>query len=314
MFQNNFSTFIGIDVAKDKIDFFFFPSGKYTSCPNNKSQIKKLLKGIDSKKTLAIIENTGGYENVCLDTLLMLKINTHRTDNRKVKAFIRSFGIYAKTDKIDAKALALYGNERHLTLTLYQKPSADQEKLRATASYLAEIKRLRAAEKNKLKNPNCDSVKNSIKHMITLFDKVVLSLETDLEQIALRIPNMNKNIELLTEFKGIGRTSAIQLIAHLPELGSLSRREIAALAGLAPYAKDSGKKQGLRRVYGGREIVRRTLFMAALSATKCNPEIKEFYERLKSSGKKPMVALTASMRKMITILNAIIRDQKLILT
>jgi transposase len=149
---------------------------------------------------------------------------------------------------------------------------------------------------------------------IKSYDKIIARLDEKMLLLVSSAPHLQQKLLLLEQFKGVGRVTALQILAHMPELGSLSRREVAALAGVAPYARDSGKMRGIRRIYGGREIVRNSLFMVAMSAAKSNLKIKAYYKKLKAKGKKSMVALTACMRKIITILNAIIRDNKIILT
>jgi transposase len=263
----------------------------------------------------AICEPTGGYEAALLDSLVGANIPTHRADARKVKAFIRSLGIHGKTDNIDAKALADYAKERHKGLSLWSAPNAILQELQALVARRQELTALRTAEKNRLQAPMTNRksgkyIKSSCKRMIALLTKEIKKIQEAITNIISNDERLQDIQNILTSVKGVGSVIAFSLIASLPELGTLSRRQVASLAGLAPHPRQSGKMQGYRRVSGGRREVKRVLFMAAMVASRTNPKMIVFYKRLIKNGKKPIVALTALMRKIITILNAKIRDYR----
>lgn len=302
-----FIRFLGIDVAKNKIDIYDSHSDTVSTISNNKSAIKKFFEGIPSDGVLCIMENTGGYELTVLRELMNAGFAIHKTDNFKVKAYMRSLGLKAKTDAIDAKALAQYGKERQADLKLSEDVDPTDGELRQLVKYLEELKRIRAAEKNKIKSGGFGSIQGIIANTIARLDELIKRLEEEIRKKSKKNRNL---LNALTDYKGISWTTAVNLIAYLPELGQISGKEIASLAGLAPFAKDSGMYHGYRSTRGGRPIVKKTLFMAALTATRFNPEISKFYQRLRKAGKKPMVAIVASMRKMLLQLNAITRNIK----
>ncbi|GHU11428.1 IS110 family transposase [Alphaproteobacteria bacterium] len=261
-----------------------------------------------------VLENTGGYERKCIDALIGLNFTIHRTDNRKAKYFMNSLKCDAKTDMIDAKKLSKYGQERHKELPVYQKPSETQEKIRELSLYLENIKVQRAGHKNRQKSPGCEMIKSFIDETIATLDTLIKSVEKKIDELCKELKDQEDKIKLLCKVKGVGRVSATKLLAHMPELGTFDRREVAALAGVAPCAKDSGKKQGHRRVMGGRQIIKKPLFLIALTFSRKSAKgpMKDYYRSLLNRGKEKMVAITACMRKIIVQLNAILRDGKII--
>jgi transposase len=314
MIPQQFSNFIGIDVSKDKIDVFSSLDSKLFQLENTKKSISKVFKKFDSSSSYVVLENTGGYEKKCVDTLIGLNFTVHRTDNRKAKHFMDSIKYGAKTDGIDAKKLSQYGQERHPELPVYTKPSENQEKIRELSMYLEEVKVYRAGQKNRLQSPGCEMITPFIAKAIEDLNLLVDSVENQINELLEKEQALEEKIKLLCEYPGVGRISAIRLLAHMPELGTLNRREVAALAGLAPFAKDSGKKQGHRRIRGGRQIIRKTLYMIAFSFCRKSAKgpLGDYYASLLKREKKKMVAITALMRKIIVQLNAILRDGKII--
>lgn len=306
-----YNDFIGIDVSKDTIDIYSTASSAHFTADNNSKSIQRVISRMktDYSKTLVILENTGGYENVCICLLLEKNIAFHRTNNNKVKGYMRSLGQKVKTDKIDAMLLAKYGMERSRTLKLYQKPRKECEQIREFTVYLDELKRTRASHKNRLKSPNCSNIKPHVIAIIQMLDQSIDKLTNELKSIITADNEFKKKVELMSEYVGVGQQSAIQILACLPEIGVAGRREIAALSGLAPIVQNSGKKRRHNSISaGGRGIVRRTVFMVAMSAIVHNKNISQHYQKLISDGKQKMVALVACMRKIITQLNAIVRD------
>ena len=302
--KNN--TFIGIDVSKYKLDIFNSKTGEFIEIDNTKAAIRKYIRALELSEDLyVIIDLTGGYEALCVNEFYVKGYNIIRAEGRKVKAFARALGISAKTDKIDANILAQYGEKCFNTLRLYQPYNNQIKKL---VMRLSDIKQLLQQEKNRLKAPdNMQIVTRSIKQLINIYEKEIAKLENEIEIIIENDEELRKKYKLLLEQKGIGKKVAYILLGLLPELGYLNRREIAALAGVAPFARDSGTINGYRRTGTGRIDVKKALFIAALVAIKYDEKMNLFYTNLTSRGKKKMVAVTATMRKIIITINAKIK-------
>ena len=300
--QSVYDYFIGFDVSKDSITAHNSQTGITEDIGNDPASLRRYVKHLN-EHCLNICEPTGGYEAALLNTLAARRVPTHRADARKVKAFIRSLGIHGKTDAIDARALAEYGRERQTRLSLWSAPDAMRQELIAVQT--AERHRSKAPVTHRKAgrhvNASCQRVLKAVAKEIEKVEEAIAAIMEADE----RLRTMEK---ILQSVKGVGPAIASTLIACMPELGKLSRRQVASLAGLAPHPRQSGKMNGYRRVSGGRKEVKRALFMAALVASRHNPDMKAFYQRLLENGKKPIVALTALMRKMLTILNAKIRD------
>lgn len=303
-----YTNFIGIDVSKNKINVFFDATKKHIELPNKKANVKKAFAGINNKDSFVVLENTGGYENACVDVLYDLGFDIHKTNNQYAKYFIRSLGKKAKTDRLDAEMLAEYGRTTHNKMRKYQKPSRSEKEMRELALYLDSLKIKRASEKNKLEHAENQKLIQTIKNLISYFDNIIQNLEEEIALYCQDIPELQKKIELLTQYKGIGKTTAVQLLSVLPELGTRSRKEIAALAGVSPYTKESGMRKGYSTTKGsGRYGAKKALFMAALSAIRFNQNISKFYNKLLKRGKRKMVAMVACMRKMVIHLNTILK-------
>lgn len=304
MYQN----FIGIDIGKKNFFASLHGSKEVDVFNNTAPGFKKFLKKYKTYLTngLVVLETTGGYEQALLSVLYDEKIASHRANTRKVKSFIRSYGQLGKSDKIDAKALARYGQERHASLDLY-KPNP-RKKLMKLAARRADLKHMLVQEKNRLKAPDQGDIKRSYKMMIQVINTELGHIEQQINDICDQDEQLSAEKKVLITVAGIGDVVAMQLLATLPELGRLDRRKIASLAGLAPHPNESGEKTGYRRVRGGRSTVKPILFMAAMAASRSQSRLGAFYNRLVSNGKKKMVALTALMRKILVIANARIRE------
>lgn len=303
----NFKTFIGIDVSKDKLDIFNSEDGSFTEVKNTKTAIRQYIRSLEfTKETLVVIDLTGGYEALCVDEFYAAGYNLVRAEGRKVKAFARAMNILAKTDKIDACLLADYGRKFADRLVLYTPVRRDIQKL---VRRLGDLKDVRQREKNHFQAPDSDKFfKDGIMRMICFLDSEIKQLEEKLEKIIVQDAELQKKYALLLSQKGIGKTAAFILLALLPELGNANRRQIAALAGVAPIARDSGTLSGYRFTRNGRSEVKKALFMCALAAVRYDPKMKAFYEHLLAKAKKKMVALTAVMRKLVIILNAKLKN------
>lgn len=292
------------------MDIFSTEKSFHITVRNSKKQIREALYHFDREHTLVVLENTGGYENVCVDTLQKIGYKIHRANNNKVKHFIKYQGIKAKTDKVDAKALANYGKFTADKLKITQDVPEVQRKVKQTSFFIDNLKKVRGSFKNRLKSPNCQEVKDSIKKILDFLDEEIGELEDSADDMIKHDKKMSDKCELLTQYSGVGKTTARDLIAFLPELGTANTKGIASLAGLAPHPRESGQIKGHRSTKGhGRPILRRIMFMAALSAVRYNKNLSKFYNKKTQEGSPKMVALTACMRKMLVQLNAISKKE-----
>jgi transposase len=301
-----YSNFIGIDIGK--LDFVVAVHGSKSvkSYENSSSGIGQFLTEYKDSllNSLCILEPTGGYEIGLLFALCNQRISTHRAHTRKVKSFIRSFGNEAKTDKLDALVLARYGFDRHKSLDLFTQPSEESSQLYELVQRRHDLKQMLVAEKNRFESPRTARIKNSISGVISVLQDEIREIAEEINRLIANDDVLKKKKKLLKTVPGIGDIVANEILVLLPEIGQLTRREIASLVGLAPISKDSGKLRGYRRTGHGRKGIKPILFMAAMAARNSNSSLKVFYEGLISRGKCKMVALTALMRKIIIIANA----------
>lgn len=257
---------------------------------------------------LVVCEATGGYEAALLDAVTRAGHAAHRADARRVKAFIRSLGTLAKTDALDAAALARYAQERHDRLARWAPRDEARQLLATLVATRSDIVCARTACTNRLKAPGAAPVAAELRALVQAHEQTIAGLDARITALLDAEPAFARDAATLRTIPGIGATTAAALLALLPELGTLDRRRIASLAGLAPHPRQSGNRDGYRKTRGGRSEVKRVLFMAAMSAVRFDPAIKAFYQRLRDNGKKPIVALTAAMRKLVTIAHAKLRD------
>jgi transposase len=305
-----YNNFIGIDIGK--LTFVVGVHGKKAikEYENNLEGIEDFLKDyrLILPKAFIVLETTGGYEMRLLLTLCENGFLVHRANTRKVKNFILSLGNGAKTDALDGKALALYGYERHKRLECFKPQSKDSLELYELVQRCNDLKGMLVAEKCRLKAPRVDYIKESCELMIESLAKQIEMLTARINQIIENDSVLKQKKAVLKTIPGIGEITANHLLVLLPELGTLNRKQIASLVGLAPIAKDSGLYKGYRATGYGRTGVKPILFMSAMAARNSNSWLKSFYNRLVEAGKKKIVALTALMRKIIVIANARIRD------
>lgn len=300
---------IGIDVGKDTLAVYINDQDKALTIANKASAIAPLLREY-SQATL-VLESTGGYEAEVIKLAVEAGNTVYRVNARRVRAFMESVGIYAKTDAIDAKALAHFAGANVATLRPFVLPEPQMKALRQWARRRDELVALRTQETNRLKAPDNDCLKAGIKTVLACLQKQIATAEAHMQKLTEQSPSLATKIDVLIAVKGVGKVTALNLLVAMPELGTLDGKQAASLAGLAPHPRDSGKKKGYRRTGRGRVDVRRALYMATLSATRSNPVIKAFYTRLINNGKKPLQAIIASARKLLVILNAKLRDAAL---
>lgn len=311
--MKSYTSFIGIDIGK--LTFFVAVHAQKTvkEYENSPSGIDEFIK--DFKKTLSnslcILETTGGYEMRLLLALCADNYAIHRANTRHVKSFIRSYGNTAKTDRLDAKNLALYGFERAQSLALFVPPSEQSMQLYELVQRRMDLKQMLVAEKTRFKAPRTSYVSESIQLIIDVLTNELDSITKQINDLINLDPLLKQKQKTLRTIPGIGPIIANELITLLPELGKLNRREIAALVGLAPLANDSGQFRGYRRTTHGRQGVKPLLFLAAMAARNSHSPLRIYYESLIQRGKLKMVALVALMRKIIIIANARLKnDQK----
>jgi len=296
----------GCDVGKREIVVHDWNGAATSTVPNEAAALAVFATSLPDD-AFVVCEATGGYETLLLEALATAARQVHRAHPRKVKAFIRSLGTLAKTDALDARALARYGCERHATLERWQMPDASRQRLHALIMARADLVAQKTALNNRLKAPGAEAVAALMTPLVDGLNAALHAIEAEIQRLLRTDKTLATAARALTAIRGIGATTAASLIALMPELGSLNRKTAAALAGLAPHPNQSGTKDRYRRTKGGRPQVKRCLFMAALTASKHNPDLKDFYNRLIKGGKKPIVALTAVMRKLVIIANATLR-------
>lgn len=298
---------IGCDVGKNAVTVLDTLTGQTTELANQPEALTAFVHGLPTD-CLVVCEATGGYEAVLLFAADAAGVPIHRADARKVKAFIRSLGRLGKTDAIDARGLARYGQERHAELPRWQPARGVLDELRTLTRLRTQLVKQRAALTNQLKAPGGEIAKQRLQTLRAAATEQITAIEADLRQLIDRDPAVAEVVAIIEAIPGCGRVTAVTVAALMPELGTMTARQAASLAGLAPHPHQSGQRDGYRRTRGGRPEVKRALFMAAMAARNHNPTLKAVYQRLVANGKKPLVALTALMRKLITIINARIKD------
>jgi transposase len=301
--------FIGCDVSKDTIAVFVGTTRIALTLSNKAAALKAWCKTLPPD-TLVICETTGGYETALLEACLEAGVPAHRANARQVKAFIASLGTRAKTDAVDARALAEYGAQRNATLQLWQPADPAAAELFSLVQRRREVVGLRTQEKNRKQAPGSKAIQGYIADLLQAYDRQIKQLDQAIKALVRKNKTLADRIAKASAIKGVGLTTATTVIALMPELGTLTRRQAASLAGLAPHPRQSGTRDGYRPTTGGRQGVKSALFMAAIVAVRHNSHLKPFYERLIKNGKKPIVAITAAMRKLITSLNAELRPKK----
>jgi len=297
---------VGIDVSKRRLDLAFSDERPGFAADNDADGHARILKAMKAAAPARIvIEATGGYERTMVAELAATGLPVAVVNPRQVRDFAKATGQLAKTDAIDAKVLALFA------VAIQPPPRPlDDEQTRAFAELLARRRQLiqmRVAESNRLAQARDRRVRKSIEGVIKLLDRQIAAIDDDIDRHIQNSPIWKEKQDLLTAVKGIGPTTARTLLAELPELGLANRQQIAALVGVAPFNRDSGAMRGRRAIAGGRATVRSVLYMATLVATQHNPVIREHYQQLLARGKRKKVALVACRRKLLVILNAIIR-------
>lgn len=300
--------YIGVDVSKKRLDVATWPKTKACHFDNDAIGVATLVEYVTGlENPLVVIEATGGLQMLAASELAAAKVGVAVVNPRQVHQFALALGILAKTDGIDAVTLARFGDA--LKPPCRPLPSEETQQLHALVSRRKQLSKILVAEKNRL-GSSANVARPSIESHIEWLEKQLDDINTQSGELIENSIEFRANNEILRSMPGIGPVVARTLLAELPELGALNRKEIAALVGLAPFNRDSGASRGRRRIWGGRASVRTALYMSALVAARHNPSSKEFYDRLLKAGKPKKVALTALMRKILVSINAMIREQK----
>lgn len=299
----------GVDVSKQHLDVCLDAEDqRFINDATGWNAVIAKLKDFDVD--LVVVEATGGYERGLVCALQGAGIMVARVNPRQAREFAKSMGVLAKTDKVDARALRDFADTlaRHKDRQKYITPPVDSHRteLAALMTRRRQLVDMRVAEGNHIEQAGTRAVR-SIKNVLKMLDKEIAALDKDVDD--LMDNHFKVQRALLDSVKGVGPVTILTLTAALPELGRLGRRQIAKLVGVAPLADDSGKRKGPRRIWGGRSDVRAVVYMATLTAIRYNPAIKVFHGRLIAAGKAKKVAIVACMRKLLTILNAMLRDQ-----
>ena len=295
--------FIGIDVAKASLEVAFGHDAQapVERIPYTSEHVARLVERLQQlQPTLIVLEATGGLERPLMEALRQADLPVVRVQPQRVRAL-------AKAERLDARLLARFGERIRPLATA--APDAPQQAMRDLLARRTQLLQMRTAERNRLQTAG-PAVRQCIQAHLDWLDQALAEIERDIEERFNSMDDLPPQQKLLQSVPGIGKITAQTLLIRLPELQSQDRKAIAAFVGVAPMANQSGSKDRKRRIYGGRRDVRNVLYMATLSAIRCNPVIRAFYERLRQAGKPAKVALVAAMHKLLTILNAILRHKR----
>lgn len=306
MISEQFQEYVGIDVSKTQLDVCVLQAQQHWVVANDENGRQALTQRLATlKQALIVLEATGGFESAVVGTLAAAGLLPVVVNPRQVRDFAKASGRLAKTDKLDAEIIARFAAA--IQPTPRPLKSRQAQELDAVLTRRRQLIEMLTAEKNRLSIAPV-ALRADLKAHIHWLRQRLDDIDGQLQQLIQASPLWRAKDQLLRTIPGVGPVTSRSLIAALPELGTLNRREIAALVGVAPFNRDSGRFQGERMIWGGRAVVRTALYMATLSAVRCNPVIKAFYLRLCAAGKPHKVALTACMRKLITILNTMVKN------
>lgn len=299
---------VGIDVSKATLDVAVRPSGETWQAANGPGAIRALVARLQPlAPTLVVLEATGGFEHAVAAALAAASVPVVVVNPRQVRDFGRAIGQLAKTDQIDAMLLAVFGERVRPEARPLREPAA--EELDALLGRRRQLVEMLTAERNRLGTARSATVRKSVQRHIDWLERQLADVDEGLTHAIEASPVWRANEDLLRSVPGVGPIVSRTLLGSLPELGQLNRKQIAALVGVAPHARDSGTWRGKRCIWGGRAPVRAVLYMGAIAATRHNPVIRALYQRLRTAGKPAKVALVACMRKLLIILNAMLHNQ-----
>jgi transposase len=299
--------YIGVDVSKDRLDVAF-SDGRYKAVNNDGGGRRELCKQLSAQPPqLIVLEASGGYERGIAGELSAAGLLVRVVNPGQVRHFAKAKGLLAKTDRLDAKVLWQFAQQ--LQPQPREIPSEELRTLRGLIERRRQLVEMLTMEQNRVALAVA-AVKRSHLRIIRTLKQQLEEIDEDLGKLLREYGVWREKVELLESVPGIGELTSLKLIATLPELGTLNRKQISALAGLAPYNRDSGNWRGQRSIYGGRAMARSALYMSALVGSKHNPVLRVFYQRLLQAGKRKKVALVACMRKLLTILNVMLKERQ----
>ena len=302
---------VGVDVSKNTLTTCFHETGKLFELENSTIGIDSFIQRLSEHSVdKVVLEASGGYEEALMIALLEAGYHCERVDPRIIKGFIMSEGCKAKTDKIDAKKIALFAHKKETRL---KKCFSNEhtKKLRDFFRRKQEIRDMIVMEKLRLSKPTQKFFKNQIKKVIRFFEKEIEDLDTEIKHLIQENTELVKKSNIIESIPGVGKESAVALLAEMPELGKITNKQAGALLGVVPYNKESGIYKGKARIKDGREAPRKVLYMAALTSCRYNPDLSKFYNRLRRAGKPAKVAIVAVMRKLIALINALLNEERL---
>lgn len=298
---------IAFEVSKASLTVHVLPDDRRTVIANTEPAITTLLKKLTGERSAFVIcEASGGYERQILLCCASLGLPVHRAHGSRTRSFAKYLGLTAKTDAIDARMLALFA-QRSDNLRLWEPPNPETLELRGLRRRRDDLAQMVRIEKNRIEHAHVEAVVLSLQRHVLLLSEEIEALDARIAELISTTPTFRHKSDLMQSVKGIGAMTAAACLAYVPELGSLTKGEAASIVGLAPHAQDSGKTQAPRRITGGRREVRANLYMAALSALRWDPGMRAFSVRLKAAGKPSKVVIAAVMRKLIVILNAVLK-------
>ena len=312
--HNTVNTFVGIDVSKQSLDVGTLPNKSSQTFTYDQTGIGQLLENLPKPGTCLITIEAirhgapaaGGYQRPIVAELLDAGHQVAVVNPKQVRDFAKAFGIKAKTDRIDALLIAQFG--QHVNPRTVAKTHEKQEELQQLVTRRRQLVELKTAEKNRLETLSSKAVRKSVNDVIKLLNQQIDDIEKQLMKLLKTEDVFNGKGEILASVPGVGNITVATLLAELPELGILNRQEISALVGLAPFNRDSGRHRGKRSIWGGRASIRSVLYMAAITAKRCNPVIRKFAQQLEQTGKPFKVVITACMRKLLVILNTLLKN------
>lgn len=306
--SHGYDKFVGIDVSKDSLDVHGLPTGSPSRFDNTAEGRAQLLSSLPKAGTsLSVVEATGGYERGLVAEAVTAGHHIAVVNPRQVRDFAKAFNVLAKTDRIDASVIARFAETTRPEPVGYNER---QEQLRELIVRRRQLIDHRTAEKNRCETARSSLVRNSVRKLIETINKDIARIDRAVLELVQSNDDWRDRYKRVSEVPGIGKQTAAVMLAELPELGHLNRQQVSSLVGVAPFNRDSGQFRGRRSIWGGRVGVRNVLYMAALSAKRSNPVIRAFAARLLAKGKPPKVVITACMRKLLTILNALLRSNE----
>lgn len=303
--MNTNELFVGIDISKEHLDVAFGPDQAPQRFPHTAEGLDRLVAQLQTlSPTLIVIEASGGLEADVMDAFARAGLPLSRVNPRRVRDFARASGVLAKTDALDARILAAFGEKMRPPVTVL--PDEQTRHLEMLVARRRQLVEIRAMEVHHWRTAPASARPYIQKHLEWL-DAEIEALEQEIARWVAQTP-LGEKVEIMDSAPGVGVVGAATLLAEVPEIGQLNRKKISGLVGVAPYNRDSGRQKGQRHVTGGRRAAREVLYMLTIAGIRCNPVLRAFYQRLIAAGKPPKVAIVACMRKLLTILNAMVRD------